>query len=57
MKRKNLREQISRILIQWSMPTRQQAINQIVELLDAEPCCGHNCCCNREINSSKKNEE
>lgn len=52
-KRKELREQISRILIQWNMPTRQVAINQIVELLDEEPCCGHNCCCNKELASTK----
>lgn len=32
---KSLRKQISKILVKWSMPTRQAAINELVELVSA----------------------
>ena len=42
-----MREDVSRLLIKWHMPTRQSFILELMELWQQKPCCGHNCCCNR----------
>jgi len=43
----DLKDKISRILIKYGMSTRQAAINEIIALTQEMPCCGHNCCCNK----------
>lgn len=55
MKRKELRNEVVGIFIRWGLPTRQAAINEIVMLLDTEPCCGHGCCCNKVISRGGEN--
>lgn len=36
MNKKELKQKISEILVKWSMPTRQAAINEIVKLIQQE---------------------
>ena len=36
MKSKLLKQEISKILVKWDMPTRQVAIDEIVELFESE---------------------
>lgn len=44
---KQMREDISRLLIKWHMPTRQSFIIELMEMWQEQPCCGHGCCCNK----------
>lgn len=36
VRRNDLRTKISKILIKWSMPTRQAAISEIIQLIEDE---------------------
>ena len=51
---KDMREQVSRLLIKWSMPTRQSFILELMEMWQEVPCCGHGCCCNKMQEEQEK---
>lgn len=52
---KDMREKVSRLLIKWSMPTRQAFLSELVTMWQEEvPCCGHECCCNKMAEEQEK---